>query len=385
MQYQQVLHASSTLIHRHPLVLLMPRAVYIFIFVRLQVGGFLLASAVTTLTRSILSKAQVDSWGWRVPFLFSLLLAPILYNVVNNTEESKLWSERSNQKETEEIIRENENASDRPAVVDLFSSPFRRRQLAGMIGVLGGITSSFYTLFLWTPVYLSELRGVMNEKDADFLNFIVVGVYIVFVLAAGKLSDKFPHRMDLFRIGLPGIIVGAPAMFAMFESESVLGYLMAQIMFAFCLALVEGGKAAWEVELWMADPTLSFTGVAIGHNLAATIFGGTLPLVATFLFYRANTAKSLANDALWPRMLPGLYISVLGCLALYCLSFVVRHPHDIRTGGTKLQEAVERENTRGKELKQKRKNKKQQQMLESTADGYNLDADVDDYVPPELT
>ena len=187
------------------------------------------------------------------------------------------------------MVRETENASDRPAVVDLFSSPFRRRQLAGMVGVLGGVTSSFYTLFLWTPVYLSELRGIMTEKEADLMNFVVVGIYIFFILCAGKLSDKFPHRMDLFRIGFPGIIVGAPAMFAMFESESVLGYLVAQIMFAFCLALVEGGKAAWEVELWMADPTLSFTGVAIGHNIAATIFGGTMPLVATFLFYRANS------------------------------------------------------------------------------------------------
>jgi MFS transporter, MHS family, proline/betaine transporter len=352
----------------------------------LQVGGFLLASAVTTITRSILSKDQVDAWGWRVPFLFSLLLAPLLYHVVNNAEESKLWAERSTQKETEQMIRETENASDRPAIVDLFSSPFRRRQLAGMVGVLGGITSSFYTLFLWTPVYLSELRGVLNEKDADLMNFVVVGVYIFFVLLAGKLSDKFPHRMDLFRIGFPGIIVGAPAMFAMFESESVLGYFLAQIMFAFCLALVEGGKAAWEVELWMADPTLSFTGVAIGHNIAATLFGGTLPLVATFLFYRAQ--KLQHDDILWPSMLPGFYIAILGCIALYCISCVVRHPHDIRTGGAKLKEAVERENRRDKELKQKKKKKQKQQMFEEHLGGcsvYNLDHTDENYVPPRLS
>jgi MFS transporter, MHS family, proline/betaine transporter len=351
----------------------------------LQVGGFLLASAVTTITRSVLTKDQVDAWGWRVPFLFSLLLAPILYNIVKNAEESKLWSERSEQKETEQMIRETENAADRPAVVDLFSSPFRRRQLAGMIGALSAVTSSFYTLFLWTPVYLSELRGIMNEKDADLMNFVVVGIYIFFLLCSGKLSDKFPHRMDLFRIGLPGVIVAAPAMFAIFESESVLGYLMAQIMFAFCLALVEGGKAAWEVELWMADPTLSFTGVAIGHNIAATVFGGTMPLVATFLFYRADKMEALSGDALWPRMLPGLYITILGCLSLYCISSVVRHPHDIRTGGTKLKEAVDRENRRFQELKQKKKKKRKQQMLEEQLGGgerHNFCAVDDSYLPP---
>jgi len=179
----------------------------------------LLASAVTTVTRSILSEEQVANWGWRLPFLFSLLLAPVLYKIVHNTEESKLWSERAEQKETEEMIRESEHA-ETPAVVDLFSSPFRRRQLAGAIGALSAVSSSFYTLFLWTPVYLSELRGIMREKDADLINFFVVSVQICFVLLAGKLSDMFPHRMDLIRIGLPGMIVSAPIMFYMFESES---------------------------------------------------------------------------------------------------------------------------------------------------------------------
>jgi len=341
-----------------------------------SVGGFLLASAVTTITRSILTRDQVDEWGWRVPFLFSLILAPALYKIVKNTEESKLWAERSEQKETEQMIRQSENA-DRPAVIDLFSSPFRRRQLAGMIGVLGAVTSSFYTLFLWTPVYLSELRGIMTEQEADLMNFFVVGIYILLMLAAGKLSDSFPHRMDLWRIGLPGIIITAPTMFGMFESESWIGYLLAQLQFAACLACVEGGKAAWEVELWMADPTLSFTGVAIGHNAAATLFGGTMPLVATFLFYRAESID-VGDDVLWPHLLPGLYISVLGCVSLYCISSVVRHPHDVRTGSSKLREAVVRENQKFKKA-QKDKRRRRKMLERQLNSGQGFDSG---YIPP---
>jgi MFS transporter, MHS family, proline/betaine transporter len=337
-----------------------------------QSCGFLLASAVTTMTRSILTEDQVHAWGWRVPFLFSLLLAPALYFIITRSEESKRWAEHTELQDTDDMIQETEK-SDRPAIVDLFSSPFRRRQLAGMIGVLSTTSSSFYTLFLWTPVYLSELRGIMKVQDADFMNFVVIGCFVIFLVCAGRLSDSFPHRMDLFRIGLPGVIVGAPVMFAMFESESALGYLVAQLMFAFCLALVDGGKAAWEVELWMADPTMSYTGVAIGHNVASTLFGGTLPLVATFLYYRSLQFED-GSDRLWPRMLPGLYVSVLGCVALYCVSSVVKHPHDIRTGGLKLKQLVEQENQRT-ELKKKKQKKKKYQELEhqlscSTGGGY---------------
>jgi len=71
------------------------------------------------------------------------------------------------------------------------------------------------------------------------------------------------------------------------------GILLGQLQFAACLSMVpaaclsmvQGFMAPWEVELWMADPTLSFTGVAIGHIVASTLFGGTMPLIATFLNY----------------------------------------------------------------------------------------------------
>eukprot|EP00523_Entomoneis_sp_CCMP467_P012150 CAMPEP_0168719460 /NCGR_PEP_ID=MMETSP0724-20121128/1049_1 /TAXON_ID=265536 /ORGANISM="Amphiprora sp., Strain CCMP467" /LENGTH=582 /DNA_ID=CAMNT_0008766013 /DNA_START=123 /DNA_END=1872 /DNA_ORIENTATION=+ len=366
-----------------------------------SIGGFLLASAVTTITRSILSEEQVNVWGWRVPFLFSLILAPALYYIVSHTEESKLWEQGAENKETEEIIREQEPAShDTPAVVDLLSSPFRRRQLIGMIGVLSAQSSSFYTLFLWTPVYLSELRGIMTEQEADLINFFVIGLQIFFVIFAGRMSDTFPHRMDLVRIGLPGIIVAAPTMFGMFESESWLGYVIAQVQFGFCLALIQGVLAAWEVELWMADPTLSFTGVAVGHNIAATVFGGTMPLVATSLYYLSN--NMIANmqedgeeanggfesvseyEFMWPRLLPGLYISILGCLSLYCISFVVRHPHDVRTGDSRLQQAVMEQENKAAAKKKKRsskqtKEKKRKQLEKSLQSG-----DISSYQPPQV-
>lgn len=340
-----------------------------------RLAAFLLASAVTTFTRSVLPHEQVQDWGWRMPFLFSLLLAPILYQVVSNTEESKLWAERSEQKDTEQMIRQSEKA-DTPAVVDLFSSPFRRRQLFGMVGVLSVVTSSFYTLFLFTPVYLSELTGLMKEKDADLINFCVVACHIVFVIISGKLSDSFPHRMDLVRIGIPGIVVGGPVMFGMFESESWVGYVLAQLMFSICLSMVQGCMAAWEVELWMADPTLSFTGVAIGHNLSSTLFGGTMPLVATWLYYRSIELEANREDALWPCIIPGLYLSLLGCVAWYCVSYVVRHPHDVRTGNSKLRVAVEKENRRYKKAL-KAKQKKREQLAKQLKSG-------EVYIPPTV-
>eukprot|EP00934_Nitzschia_sp_Nitz4_P002871 Nitzschia sp. Nitz4//scaffold27_size158506//108195//110418//NITZ4_002613-RA/size158506-snap-gene-0.203-mRNA-1//1//CDS//3329545527//2861//frame0 len=342
-----------------------------------SVGGFLLASAVTSCVRYALTEDQINDWGWRVPFLFSLLLAPVLYCVVNQTEESQLWNERNEQKELENMIREDEDAT-RPAFVDLLSSPFRRRQLFAMVGVLCAVTSSFYILFLWTPVYLSELRGIMSQADADAMNFIVVGCYIFFLLMSGKASDSFEHRTDLVRIGLPGLIAGCPTMFALFESESWWGILFGQLQFAVCLSMVQGCMAAFEVELWMDDPTLSFTGVAIGHNVTSTLFGGTMPLVATFLYYLSN---SLVVDeygdffeSLLPRLLPGFYVSLLSLISLISVSWFIKHPHDMRIAGPQLRNAVAEENRKFKAaIKAK---KQRQKAMEGQLN------DTGDYIPP---
>jgi hypothetical protein len=145
-------------------------------------------------------------------------------------------------------------------------------------------------------------------------------------------------------------------MFGMFESESWIGLLLGQLQYAVCLSMVQGGMAAWEVELWMADPTLSFTGVALGHNLASTFFGGTMPLVATWLFYRAESYEDDDTDFLFTKLLPGLYISFLGCLSFLCISFVIRHPHDVRTGELKIRNAANLELK--KEAKKRKKKRK---------------------------
>eukprot|EP00532_Pseudo-nitzschia_australis_P010847 CAMPEP_0168241116 /NCGR_PEP_ID=MMETSP0140_2-20121125/22610_1 /TAXON_ID=44445 /ORGANISM="Pseudo-nitzschia australis, Strain 10249 10 AB" /LENGTH=568 /DNA_ID=CAMNT_0008175919 /DNA_START=119 /DNA_END=1825 /DNA_ORIENTATION=- len=355
-----------------------------------SVGGFLLASLVTTSVRFSCTKEQVDAWAWRLPFLFSLLLAPILYHVVSQTEESKFWSERNEQKEIEEQVREAEADIDghsKPAIMDLLESPFRRRQLAGMIGLLSATTSTFYVLFLFCPVYLSELKGLMTQAHADSMNVAVVGTYIVLLILSGQFSDRFPHRRDLMCIGLPGLIVACPIMFGLFETESWWGIFVGQVLLAVCLAMVNGGMAALEVEMWMADPTMSFTGVAVGHNTAATLFGGTMPLVATGLYYKSITLVNPDEmyptffNTLVPQMLPGFYISFLGMISLFCVSYIVKHPHDVRTGSPRLKAAVLEENRKFKQknLQAKKRKKNLEAQLEKYSD------DNVDYLPPSIT
>jgi len=325
-------------------------------------GGLFVASVVTSVVRHVLSPEQVDEWAWRIPFWFSLVLAPILYAIVRRTKESKAWTESQHPTKkvldevpptadddddddnSDTLMKEQEQPKKKGmAIVDIAKSPFQRRQLLGMIGVLAGFCSNYYLLFLWIPVYLSEIRGFTTEAQADLLNTIVVAVYMVLLLIQGRWSDTMPHRRDLLRIGLPGLIVATPVLMYLLEAtcsdedgNSNLWYIfIAQLLMTVCLSMVQGCIGSYEVESWMADPTVSYTGVAIGHNLAAMLFGGTLPLIATSLVVwtgNKNENDDSSSSSSWWCLAPGLYLSILACVSLYCVSNLVRHPHDIRTG-----------------------------------------------------
>ena len=69
-----------------------------------------------------LSIEDVNEWGWRLPFLFSVILAPLLYCIVTKTEESKFWAERTEQKATELVVWESEQKYKKAAFLLSFLS-----------------------------------------------------------------------------------------------------------------------------------------------------------------------------------------------------------------------------------------------------------------------
>ena len=78
-----------------------------------------------------------------------------------------------------------------------------------------------------------------------------------------------------------------------------------------------------------------------------------MPLIATFLYYRSLELVGDEDDgfvsSLLPRLIPGFYVSCLGCLSLFCISYMVRHPHDVRIGDQQLKSIVEKENRKFKQ------------------------------------
>lgn len=158
-------------------------------------GGFLLAVIVVLSTRTVLSPDDFDKWGWRVPFLISLLLLAISLYVRMQLSESPVFK----------AMKEAGTTAKNP-FVESFRYPGNvKRIFVALFGVAAGLTVIYYTSQFGTLYFLT---GTARVPETDALLYMAVGAALaapVYVLC-GMLSDKL-GRKRLLLIGYALAIV----------------------------------------------------------------------------------------------------------------------------------------------------------------------------------
>jgi MHS family proline/betaine transporter-like MFS transporter len=237
--------------------------------------GALLAVGVSALTVSLLSSADLDSWGWRIPFLFGAAIAV------------SVWIARAWMHESPDFERQRTDGT-------VPASPLRHtltHHKAGVarafaISALGSIT--YYVGITYVPAFLTT-AGALPESEALWLSTLAAVMVILVTPFTGALSD---------RVGRKGVLLGLCAcsavlpitMFSLMASGS-----RAEALFgAVVLAMVAGGVSAVgavaTAEQFAGEGRLS--GLALGATLATAIFGGLTPWLAQLLIDRTGWAPA---------------------------------------------------------------------------------------------
>lgn len=261
----------------------------------------IMAASFGSLLNAWLPQPELQSWGWRIPFLFGLLVGPVGYYI------------RSHLDETPEFLatRKDEKTS---ATEVSFAHQWLNLLLA--VGIVAQSTVGVYVLQLYMPLY--AVKQLHLPPTASFA-VVVLNGGLQFLLSPlmGALSDRIGRIRIMFATSVFMGITIYP-MFAWLQAHpTVASLVVLQAVAGILKAAYSGPMPALMSEIF---PTrVRSTGLSIGYALGVTLFGGFAPtIVEGFIHFTGD------------KLAPSYYVLIAAVLSGVSLAIVAYRRHAAR-------------------------------------------------------
>ncbi len=236
--------------------------------------GIAIGAGVAALVDVALPKAAVDAWGWRIPFLLGIVVAPVGMLIRRRLDET--------------LFTDYSRAAPRTGALKAALTRHLKLTILATFAELGGSVSVYITAF-FLPGH--AIRTLHLSPTASVTSSVVSSL-VLFAAAplAGKLADRFSRKRVLVTARVLLLLSVYPA-FAWLSAQPSMGLLCA--VSAYLAVLV----AAQIVPVLVMIPELfprevRATGIALSYVVSASFFGGFSPLIASWLV--AHTGNPLA-------------------------------------------------------------------------------------------
>ncbi len=264
--------------------------------------GILFSTLQIALLRSYLSPEEFMSWGWRVPFLISILLLLIAFKVRIALEETPVFLE----------LNKNNGKVKNSFVSNFRDSQTRKRMFLLFFCISAGGAVLFFSVQVYTAIFL-KISVKLAPQIVDELSIYATLALLPLTLFAGWLSDKIGRKP----VAVSGLFLGALFIHPAYQMLQHFGRTSNLIMvvliltgLSLTLALVIGPQTAILAELFPAKTRNS--AATFPHNLAAGWIGGLLPLIVAWL----NQKWSSDVAGLW---YPTIFLATGAIVALLYL------------------------------------------------------------------
>ncbi|MDP4026568.1 MFS transporter [Methylobacterium sp. NEAU 140] len=254
------------------------------------IGGILAGSLLGAIVTSLLPFDDVRAWGWRLPFLVSVILGAAIFMLRRYMDERPLDGAP-----TRPLGRSPQPSPLRTAFSD--DGPAMVRAFAMSVAVGG----SFYVVFVYLPTYMHGVLG-LAQGTALFINSTAMAVYMVCVPAMGALSDHVGRKPVLIATSAGLVLLSWP-LFLLFARADAVSILTGQIAFAVLIAGYCTAIPVALVEMFKARSRC--TALAISFNCSMALVGGTAPLAATWIVHGLHLPSG-----------PGRYVALLSLVSL---------------------------------------------------------------------
>jgi MHS family proline/betaine transporter-like MFS transporter len=270
-----------------------------------QYGGSLIGATMAALVSNLLTETQVVEWGWRIPFIFGLVLGPVGYYI------------RAHATEPVEFLKDRSSHDD-PPLEELWNH--HRPDVGRVFGVTILYTIATYTLILYMPTYAAQYLDV-PLSSAMVATALAQAVLVIVCPCAGQWSDRV-GRKTMIGAASGALFLASYPFFALLVHYPT-GVMLAagQALMAVLLGLLAGPSVAYMGDLFPARVRSS--GLSLGYNLAVPIFGGFGAFIITGLIIATGI-----------RVAPAFYIMFGAILTLGTIILASRGvPNHVAMGG----------------------------------------------------
>ncbi|MBW0114841.1 MFS transporter [Pseudonocardia abyssalis] len=226
--------------------------------------GSFLGLGVVTVVRSLSSPDFLVTWGWRIPFLLSFPLLAIGLYIRLKVEESPAFARTAAGPDVSPVTE---------------SVRSQKRGMAVLFGITIGFAVGSYTVLAFVLGYLTTVLGY---PPADAAAAVLISTLIgsLTIPLFGHLSDRIGRRPVLVA-GCVGLAAAAFPAYALMGLGGIVAAVGGQLLIWVFMAMLCGACPAAFSELF---PTrLRTTAVGVSYSFALALFGGTTPLVSTWL------------------------------------------------------------------------------------------------------
>lgn len=249
-----------------------------------QIGvplGLLLSSGVLAVVTALAPGEAFLQWGWRLPFLLSVVLILVGYLIRHGVEESPVYR----------LLAQRQERETAPVGV-LFRKHFLLVLLTALL-FAGDNAAGYMTTGGFIQNYATNPQGPIGLERGPVLWAVALSAigWLVFTLLAGWASDRIGRR-NTYILGWILLWIGVIALFPLVNQGTVGSLLLGLLVLTVGLGFTYGQQSAYYAELFPAS--IRFSGVSISYTIGAILGGAFAPMIASWLLGATHSTSSIA-------------------------------------------------------------------------------------------
>lgn len=221
-----------------------------------------IAAACGAILTATLTTAQIDAWGWRIPFLFGLLIGPVAYYLGRHADETAEFKALPRSKQ--------------PLFTALSGAKMRMLVALGTVVLCTVLT--YTTLFM--PGFAIRQLG-LPQAGSFFAAVLTGAIQIVLAPVFGAVSDRHGRLPIMIPAAIIALVVSYPMFAWLVAAPRLQTLLVVQAIMGALGAAYMGPLAALMSDIF---PTrMRTTGLAVSYSFCVAIFGGFAPFINAWL------------------------------------------------------------------------------------------------------